>query len=91
MTTNFLNRLDPALIRPGRVDFKQEIGFADANQMERMFRRFYPREPSSSARQFTENVLALEQPKSVAQLQGYFMLHKTDPVAALENVNFLRD
>ena len=26
MTTNYPERLDPALIRPGRVDFKQRIG-----------------------------------------------------------------
>merc|ERR1719273_262855 len=26
MTTNYVERLDPALIRPGRVDFKQYIG-----------------------------------------------------------------
>lgn len=27
MTTNFINRLDEALIRPGRVDIKQYFGY----------------------------------------------------------------
>ena len=91
MTTNFLNRLDPALIRPGRVDFKHKIGYADSNQVERMFRRFYPDEPCSSVRRFTDGIEALKHPKSMAQLQGYFMRYKTDPNAALENVKSFGD
>uniref|UniRef100_UPI003755184A AAA family ATPase n=1 Tax=Salmonella sp. s51933 TaxID=3160127 RepID=UPI003755184A len=91
MTTNFLNRHDPALIRPGRVDFKQEIGYADTNQVRRMYERFYPEEPSSSARDFEEKVMALGQLKSIAQLQGYFMLHKTSPSAAMKNTQTLED
>ena len=33
MTTNFLNRLDSALIRPGRVDFAQLIDNASEYQV----------------------------------------------------------
>jgi hypothetical protein len=33
MTTNHLNRLDPALIRPGRVDYVQLIGDATDHQV----------------------------------------------------------
>jgi ATP-dependent 26S proteasome regulatory subunit len=42
MTTNHIDRLDPALIRPGRVDVKELIGEADEGQVYSMFKRFYP-------------------------------------------------
>lgn len=41
MTTNYLERLDPALIRPGRVDFKEYVGYCGRYQLEEMFKRFY--------------------------------------------------
>ncbi|KAF9075150.1 mitochondrial chaperone BCS1 [Rhodocollybia butyracea] len=41
LTTNHLERLDPALIRPGRVDFIQYVGDATPNQAKKLFERFY--------------------------------------------------
>ncbi len=41
MTTNHISKLDPALIRPGRVDMLQLLDDADAEQAERLFIRFY--------------------------------------------------
>ncbi|KAL6062308.1 mitochondrial chaperone [Balamuthia mandrillaris] len=41
MTTNHIEQLDPALIRPGRVNVKQELGHATPAQMKKMFARFY--------------------------------------------------
>lgn len=37
MTTNHIKRLDEALIRPGRVDKKVELGLADSNMMADLF------------------------------------------------------
>ncbi len=42
MTTNHLERLDPALIRPGRVDVQVLVGDSTPFQQEQLFRQFYP-------------------------------------------------
>merc|ERR1712112_71245 len=42
MTTNYMERLDPALIRPGRVDVIQFIGHCSNHQLQTMFEKFYP-------------------------------------------------
>ena len=41
MTTNHIDRLDPALIRPGRVDMKVLLENASEHQILSMFDRFY--------------------------------------------------
>ena len=42
MTTNYVDKLDSALIRPGRIDNMQYFGAATDYQIEKMFLRFYP-------------------------------------------------
>jgi mitochondrial chaperone BCS1 len=41
LTTNHIERLDPALIRPGRVDVAEYIGDASPQQAYTLFTRFY--------------------------------------------------
>jgi ATP-dependent 26S proteasome regulatory subunit len=42
MTTNHRDRLDPALIRPGRVDYEEEFSTAAESQLRRLYARFFP-------------------------------------------------
>ncbi len=42
LTTNHREKLDPALIRPGRIDVAVELGNASTDQLRRLFLRFFP-------------------------------------------------
>lgn len=83
-------RLDPALIRPGRVDMKEYVGYCSHWQLTQMFQRFYPGQAPSLAEAFAERVLQVTTQISPAQVQGYFMLYKNDPAGAVHNAESLR-
>jgi chaperone BCS1 len=52
MTTNYKEKLDPALMRPGRIDEMYEINYASKYQIEKMCLRFYKNE--KIAKEFAE-------------------------------------
>eukprot|EP00612_Vaucheria_litorea_P005296 CAMPEP_0171460224 /NCGR_PEP_ID=MMETSP0945-20130129/5176_1 /TAXON_ID=109269 /ORGANISM="Vaucheria litorea, Strain CCMP2940" /LENGTH=487 /DNA_ID=CAMNT_0011986365 /DNA_START=18 /DNA_END=1482 /DNA_ORIENTATION=+ len=87
MTTNFIERLDPALLRPGRVDFVQYIGDASKSQIVKLFQRFYPKTDLHLAEQFAVEVLSSTNGKkiSMASLQGHLLLYKNEPIRAIES------
>ncbi|KAF9571241.1 hypothetical protein EC968_000837 [Mortierella alpina] len=47
MTTNHLDRLDEALIRPGRVDVRARFGKATRSQAQELFIKFFPHPPAT--------------------------------------------
>jgi chaperone BCS1 len=49
LTTNLIERLDDALLRPGRIDLKLHIGEADIDQKTQMYQRFFPEEANDAA------------------------------------------
>lgn len=79
--------MDKALIRPGRIDVKAKIDHCSAYQLEHMFIRFYPNESPGVAKKFAAEVLALKQPVSAAQVQGFFMLYKDSAEGAIKNAS----
>ncbi|ESP02843.1 hypothetical protein LOTGIDRAFT_185574, partial [Lottia gigantea] len=89
MTTNYLERLDAALIRPGRVDVKELIDYATEYQLQEMFRRFYPNQVESDAEIFSKQVMSHGKNVSIAQVQGFFMRYKSDPSTVIKHTEKL--
>lgn len=95
MTTNHPEKLDPALIRPGRVDRRYRLSWAVPDQAERLFLRFYKDDQESpfgvpstpdllvQARAFGEMVRGKR--VSMAALQGYLLEYRCDPLGALRD------
>merc|ERR1719334_777240 len=54
MTTNYFERLDPALIRPGRVDYIEQISHCSHHQLLNMFAKFFPAEDVGKAAEFAK-------------------------------------
>ncbi|KAJ7940425.1 BCS1 N terminal-domain-containing protein [Mycena leptocephala] len=85
MTTNHVEQLDPALIRPGRVDFSALVNNASPIQARTLFERFYgggtnaeisPSELESLAQNLhdiVEEKMKMGQRVSMAALQGHFI------------------
>lgn len=53
MTSNHSERLDAALVRPGRIDYRLWLGEALEEQRVALYRRFFPEAGESEARAFT--------------------------------------
>lgn len=90
MTTNHIDRLDDALIRPGRVDLIAHLGHATESQMAQLWERFYggemdPDGQGKAAFLQKAREAGLVGMVSTAALQGLFLNHTEDWRAAVEN------
>jgi chaperone BCS1 len=123
MTTNYPEKLDSALIRPGRVDLQIKFTLATHDQIRAIFTRMYSTEhdmkkksspqhtcttcactnkaPGSTAIELSPERLAeladqfvKELPNitfSPAEIQGYLLMKKTDPIGAVAGVKQWRE
>jgi chaperone BCS1 len=82
ITTNFRERLDAALIRPGRVDCDLEITPLEADATEEMFVAFYGDEYAHLIQTYTQ--LPQFKPRTGAVLQQLFMTES--PERAVERL-----
>ena len=83
MTTNHVDKLDPALIRPGRVDLMEHIDDASPEQARRLFERFFSNTPdladdkvlelSRTLGKIVEEEMMSGRRISMAALQGLFI------------------
>lgn len=70
MTTNHMEALDSALLRPGRIDYKLYLGRASDSQKVDLYLRFFPDASALEAREFVGNCGLAE---TMAEFQGLLL------------------
>ncbi|RGP73854.1 bcs1 precursor [Fusarium sporotrichioides] len=95
MTSNHTENIDPALLRPGRVDYTIEFGLASFETIKQLFQLMY-------GTSYVENGVEVDSEKiealsiefaqvipahtfTPAAIQGYLLMHQDDPVEAAAN------
>ncbi len=88
LTTNYPDRLDPALVRPGRVDRRVEFGYATREMISRMFLWFYKGHAVGVARlealseKYAGTVLEGSR-ITPARVQEHLLRYRDDPETAM--------
>ncbi|KAJ5159050.1 ATPase AAA-type core [Penicillium coprophilum] len=98
MTTNHLEKLDAALIRPGRVDKRYHFGFVNTESIKELFHLFFDKSPiekgsvndetwekskSELCDEFVNIVVASD--LTAVQINNYLMDYKENPELAVLN------
>ncbi|KAH6978993.1 BCS1 N terminal-domain-containing protein [Fusarium venenatum] len=93
MTSNHTDNIDPALLRPGQVDYTIEFGLASFETIKQIFQLMYGTPYAESGVELvSEKIDALsiefaqvipEHTFTPAALQGYLLTHQDGPIKAL--------
>ncbi|GKU19557.1 unnamed protein product [Fusarium langsethiae] len=96
MTSNHTENIDPALLRPGRVDYTIEFGLASFETVKQLFQLMYGTSYAENGVELDSEkieVLSIEFAQVIpahtftpAAIQGYLLMHQDDPVEAAADV-----
>jgi chaperone BCS1 len=101
MTSNSPDSLDPALVRPGRIDRKVLFGYASREVIGKLFVHIFSKAPeelleSEKGGECRHDIFALADQfadivpadrLTPAEVQGYLLVHREDPVEAVEQAS----
>ena len=77
LTTNYITKLDKALIRPGRIDIKLKFTYATMGQIQMMYNKFFP-DKREKWKEFKKAIKGIK--ITIATLQSFFFLHIKDDI-----------
>jgi len=83
LTTNFPEKLDKALIRPGRIDHHINFKYCDTEHIKKLFEWFYEKEPEE------EHLRSITKQYSPAAIQNAFRYFMDEPDKALLNIDIV--
>lgn len=93
MTTNYAERLDPALTRPGRIDYRLKFDLASQEQARGMFLYLYGRISAGISPEKLEELASTfasripHKKVSPAMLQDFLLRYRDVPLDAIDSVS----
>lgn len=90
ITTNYIHKLDSALIRPGRIDFILNFTYAIEEQIKKMFKRITTA-TNEETNYFYDKFNELNTNITMAEFQQFLLPYIDNPMAATENIYKLKN